>query len=810
MTAVDAATIRRVRAQLVGDPDMSGRPLARRLAQQADSWFESLADVLPGGWALLATGGYGRGVLAPGSDIDVVLLHHDGAADGVVREIAERLWYPFWDGGLKLGQAVHTPRSLLQLAAGDLDTATSLLTARWLAGDSSMAADTLAAAHRQWRADDRAWLARLLASGEERWQRAGTVASLLEPDLKDGRGGLRDHDMMRWALQTGRSDVAAALEEPFDDLAGAAELLLAARCELHRVTGTASNTLLLQEQDRVAAAMGYADADALMLTIAGAAHAIEWASDRFWWRIGALLDGHGGTTAAAGGARNVAVSLLRRRSRRATPSVVDATDASTEITAGVVVVDGEAHIAAGTDLDEQSAVFRFAAAAAHAALPMSARSLRLLASRGVEPGAPWTESTRRAFVSLLGSGRWLVPTAEALERYALWSRFIPEWKVVRSRPQRNAFHRYTVDHHLLQSVVNANEFVRDVKRPDLLLVGTLLHDLGKGRPGDHTEVGIELCGVVLPRMGFGESDAAVVTQLVRHHLLLSETATRRDLADPRTAANVALAVGDVGTLELLRALTEADSRATGPSAWSSWKASLVDELVDRTADVIRHGVPDRVELIVPADLAALATATGDGGVRVVHVADGAVDLVRIAGADRSGLFATIAGVLALRGLDVLGAAAFTVDGTAIDEFRVSRQGDAPVDWSAVESDLSAAVSGTVEVGEAVAALMRQRARRRRPVSAAPARLEVLVSNDESDATTMVEVRAPDAPMVLYRVANALSARGLDIRSAVIATLGHEVVDSFYVRSSNGSGAHDQLSPDEFDGIRAAIVDALAD
>ena len=134
------------------------------------------------------------------------------------------------------------------------------------------------------------------------------MASLLEPDLKDGRGGLRDHDMVRWALQTGRADVASALEEPFDDLAGAAELLLAARCELHRATGTASNTLLLQEQDRVASAMGYADADALMLTIAGAAHAIEWASDRFWWRIGALLEEPGESASSA--------SRMRKRSLR--------------------------------------------------------------------------------------------------------------------------------------------------------------------------------------------------------------------------------------------------------------------------------------------------------------------------------------------------------------------------------------------------------------------------------------------------------------------------------------------------------------
>ena len=794
MKPVDAATIKRVRAQLVGDPDLAGRSLARRLSQQADSWFESLAADLPEGWAVMATGGYARGVLAPGSDIDVVLLHGAKVAEPVVREVAERLWYPFWDAGLKLSPAAHSTKSLLRLAADELDSATSLLSVRCLAGDAAVVGEVQAGALEQWRRTPFAWLERLLTTSEQRWARTGAVASLLEPDLKDGRGGLRDHDLIRWALRTDRPDVAAALEEPYDDLAGAAELLLAARCELHRVTGRPVNTLLLQDQDKVAESMGFADADSLMLNIAGAAHAIEWASDRFWARVAPLVrsGGRAGKPSRSGGGRA----------------------AATEVAPGVVAVDGEAHVGPGADVDEQSFVFRFAAAAAHAGLPMSGRSLRLLASRGTPPGEEWTEATRRAFVSLLGSGEWLVPTAEALERYALLSRYLPEWRVVRSRPQRNAFHRYTVDHHLLQTIANANAFLRDVHRPDLLLVGALMHDLGKGRPGDHTDVGVELCGVVLPRMGFDEADARVIAQMVRHHLLLPETATRRDLSDPRTASNVAEAVGDLVTLELLRALTEADSLATGPSAWSAWKAGLIDELVERTADVIRHGAPERTALIVPADLVALADAASGGDVQVVHVASDDVELVRVAGADRSGLFATITGVLALRGLDVLGAAAFTVTGatggTAIDEFRVARVPGRDTDWAMVEADLRAALVGTLEVGPAIEQLLRQQSRRRRAVSAAPARLEILVSNDQSDSTTMVEVRAPDAPVVLYRVAHALSALGLDIRSAVVATLGHEVVDAFYVTAHpDADSPAGQIPAGEFDRVRAAVREALA-
>ncbi len=466
MKPVDAATIKRVRSALVADEALAGRGLARRLSQHTDSWFESLAGELPAEWAVIATGGYARGVLAPGSDIDVVLLHPPKAKESLVKEMAEALWYPLWDAGLKLSPAVHSVKSLLQLAGDDLDTATSVLTVRPLAGDPHVAAEVQRAALEQWRRRPFVWLQRLLENGHQRWKRFGDVASLLEPDLKDGRGGLRDHDMIRWALRVDRSDVAAALEAPIEDLAGPADLLLAVRCELHRTTGRATNMLLLQDQDRVAAAMGYADADALMLQVAGSAHAIEWAADRFWRRIERLI----------------------RTGGRATSG----TRVSATLAPGIVVIDEEAGVADGADLDSPSFVFRFAAAAAHAGLPLDGRSLRMLASRGVAPGEAWTENTLRAFVSLLGAGRAVVPTVEALERYDLFSRYLPEWRAVRSLPQRNAFHTFTVDHHLLETVANASAFVRDVGRPDLLLLGALMHDLGKGHPGDHTDAGVRL------------------------------------------------------------------------------------------------------------------------------------------------------------------------------------------------------------------------------------------------------------------------------------------------------------------------------
>ncbi len=778
MKAVDAATIKRVRAQLVDDPDLAGRSLARRLSQQADSWFESLGADLPAGWSLIATGGYARGVLCPGSDIDVALVHPRKVSEAHVRDIAEGLWYPMWDAGLKLSPAAHTITSLAQLAGDDLDTATAILRVRCLAGDAAIANEVQAAALDQWRRRPFAWLHSLLESAEQRWQRGGDVASLLEPDLKDGRGGLRDFDMIRWSLLVDRNEVSAALENSVDDLTGPAEMLLAVRCELHRATGRPSNVLLLQDQDRVADAMGYADADALMLTLAGAAQTIEWATDRFWRRVQRLIRSGG-------------------RSAKAQPPAA--------VAAGVVSIDGEAHIAADADVDDPSFVFHFAATAAHSGLPLSARALRMLASRGVAPGQPWSQRTQRAFVSLLGAGQGLVAAAEALERYALFSRYLPEWRAVRHLPQRNAFHTYTVDRHLLQTVANATRFVRDVARPDLLLVGALLHDLGKGYPGDHTEAGVGLIDTVVPRMGFSGADVEIIRAMVNLHLLLPETATRRDLADPRTAELTADAIGNIATLQLLHKLTIADSLATGPAAWSSWKASLVDELAEVTAAVLR-GTTAASLTVDPleqfGELVAKAEADGDAHVEIEAADD--FDVVRIAVRDRSGLFAMLAGVFTLHRMDVLAAAAATASsGVALDEFRVVHASGVEPNWVKLRSDVRAVLAGGLDIDIKLEQRLRSASRRRRPQAAAPPRLEVLITNDDSAATTVVEVRAPDGLAVLYRLSHAFSGLGLDIRSAKVATLGHEVVDVFYVQEGGG-----KLSPDRFDALRTALTAAL--
>lgn len=781
---LDGQEMRRSRAEVVARPDLSGRSLARRLARLTDAWFDRLAFDLPAGWSLMATGGYAGGALCPGSDIDVVLLHPPKTGADEVRGVAEGIWYPLWDAGVKLSPAAHSIKTLLALANEDLVTATSILRVRRLAGSAEQVKEVQRAALEQWRRRSSHWLHQLHAVSEERWAKTGEIASLLEPDVKDGMGGLRDFDVLRWALATDREDVRDALESPIEELAAPAEMLLTVRCELHRLTGRNMNVLLLEDQDAVAEAMGFADADVFMRRVAGAARAIDWASARFWRRVERLLSrskGHGAP--------------------RELPEPI----------AGVRIVDDEVDVTPTADFTDQSLVFRVAASAARLGLPLSRHALLTLSANVTNPAEQWTERTRRAFIGLLGSGRWMVATVEALEQYDLFSLFLPEWRHVRSLPQRNAFHVYTVDRHLLTTVANATELVRDVARPDLLLVGALLHDIGKGYPGDHSLVGVDLAERILPRMGFSPEDAAIIVSLVEHHLLLPETATRRDLSDPRTAINVAEAVEDPVRLELMHALVEADSLATGPSAWSSWKELLVDELVDAVNHCFRDEPPKEAS---PADPrgrhgAIVDQVRVDGRLHLEHEIVGELYVMRVATMDQPGLFARVAGTLAMHGIEVAGADVWTsLDGIAVEEFVVVPRTTQMPNFTKIHNDLLDVLSGRIDVEGRIEQRVRtyQRAYRK-AVAASPPRLEVLISNEASDSTTMIDVRAPDAPAVLYRVSSALAHWGADIRSAKVATLGHEVVDVFYVQPADGAG---QLDPAEHDDLREHVKRALAD
>jgi len=730
-----------------------------------------------------------------------------------VRDVAEPIWYPLWDGGITLSPATHSVRSALALARDELVTATSLLGVRHLAGDRGLVDDLARRASANWQDRPLRWARRLREATLDRWQRWGEVSSLLEPNLKDGRGGLRDLDTLRWTVALDR-EFANALELAPPELARTASVLLAARVELHRITGRAGDVLLLQHQDEVAAALGVADAapvaaaavtpgaaaavtpgaaaavtpgvDAagvLMRQIVDAARGVDWATERFWRRVDRLVDpprwpGH------------------RSRTLDHPPP-------------GLVVVADEVQLTPAFDLDEPAAVFEVAAAAARSEIALGAELLGTLAADTVaEPAVPWSERTRRAFLALLGTGDAVVATVEALEHVGLFSRFVPEWSAVRSLPQRNAFHRYNVDRHLLQTVANAAVLLRRVGRPDLLLMAALLHDLGKGRERDHSELGVELTHRVMERAGFDPADVATVATVVRHHLLLAEVATRRDLSDPRTIAGVTAALGTVERLELLRALSEADGLATGPAAWSTWKRTLVDQLT-RAAAAALHGRPGPPEAHRPPNAPSAMTVRANGGVIVERDGESEVVRLHVAAVPRPAWLATAVGVLSLHRFSVLAAEQCPIDdGVSVVRFDAAPPPGDPVDVDRLADDLVAAHAGGLDVG----ARLRSRAASRlppRPVSASPARTQVTLSNDASDATTMIDVRAPDAPGLLYRLLEVLAEHDLEVSTAKIATLGHEVVDVFYVRRPDhpdrSGGPGGQVAVGEHEALRAALL-----
>jgi [protein-PII] uridylyltransferase len=390
-------------------------------------------------------------------------------------------------------------------------------------------------------------------------------------------------------------------------------------------------------------------------------------------------------------------------------------------------------------------------------------------------------------VRVLLAGRPAIAALESLDQQNLLSRLLPEWAPVRSKPQRNAYHRFTVDRHLLEAAVHAASISDRVERPDLLVVGALLHDIGKGYPGDHTEVGVDLVARIGARMGFTRRDTDVLVAMVRHHLLLPDAATRRDLDDPVTIEKVAEAVGDVGTLTLLGALAEADGLATGSSAWGPWKAGLVSELVNRTAAHLEGKPLPKGSGWVTEGHHRLMEEVRESG-RPAVVLD--PPQVTVAAADRPGLLASVAGILALHGLDVRSADATSAEGVAVEVFTVEVPRGSWPDSARLREDLDAVLADRFELEDRLAARAEAYAGERRPWSARTVSPHVVTDNDASASSTVLELRAPDEVGLLHRVTQALFDCALDVVSARVSTIGSEVVDAFYVRTAGGEKVTD--------------------
>ncbi len=744
-----------VRAGALRRPGLVGPALREALTEGYDGW---LRGALPGreGVALAAVGGLGRREPAPFSDLDLVLLY-EGRQSGIA-ELADALWYPIWDSGLGLDHSVRTVDQAATVARDDLKAQLGLLDLRHVAGDAGITARLRDKVLDVWRATAAKRVAELRAVSQERWQLAGEGAFLLEPNLKDSRGGLRDGQLLRAFAIAQLVDYPTAVREAY-------RVLLDVRGELHRFTGRGEDVLRLQEHDGVALALGLRDdqggpdRDRVLRTVNEAARTISHGFDTALRRIEAAA----------------AVRQPRRRLFGGTPT---AAPERVGLAKDVVSQDGEVVLARDADpWADPALLLRAARAAAEHDLPLSPFALERFATESAPVPEPWPEVVRDEFLSLLGAGHAAVRVLEALDLAGLLVRLIPEWDAVRCRAQHNPVHRFTVDRHLLETAAYATRHTREVSRPDLLLVGALLHDLGKGYPGgDHSVVGAVHAERIAKRMGFPDSDVATVVALTRHHLLLPDTATRRDLDDPMTITTVVDAVGEsTELLGLLHALTVADAAATGPAAWSDWKAGLIAELVGRTRATL-HGasLPSRQP---PLDDERLRLA--EAGQLAVRIRG---DEVVVAAPDSVGVLYRTAGVLALHALDVRSASIHTHEGMAVNSFVVEPRFGRLPDPALVRSDLARALEGQLGLADR----LRDKERAYGAVPAAERRAPtVLWFDDAATDATVLEFRAEDSIGLLCRVTAALERCGLDVRSAKVSSLGGAVVDAFYVTTRDG-------------------------
>jgi [protein-PII] uridylyltransferase len=741
----------------------AGRARREAMAELSRVWIHQVWQAATygarmDGVALASVGSLARGDAGPLSDFDLVLLHNGRSMSGKeITSLADRIWYPIWDGGASLDHSVRTVGECRSVAAGDLSAAVGLLDLELVAGDEEVVAAARSTLGHDWRANARRRLPELVESLELRHQRHGDLAQSIEPDLKEARGGLRDMSVLR-ALTA-----AWLADRPHGPVDTAYSTLLDARDAVHVVTGRGRDRLGIEDHDIVAELLGHPDADTMLSVVGTAARIVSYAMD--------------GTVRRA--AQSQRARTLRVGPRR--PALK---------TLGFGLFEHDGEVVLGAHLDpsrDPLLVLRAAVAAARRGLPLAPATLTNLAEHSPAIPVPWSPVARSLFTDLLAAGPGLIPVWEGLDLAGLIESWLPEWSDVRSRPQRNLVHRHTVDRHLIETVVMATTFLPDVERPDLLLLAALLHDIGKiAGAQDHAEVGAPRAAAVARRLGLEESEVEVVELLTREHLKLIELATRRDPADSQTIAAVTDAVnGRRDVLELLRALTEADASAVGTAAWTDWRAHLLDQLVVGARAALGDSAgpaiaADEIEDLLPPDVVA-GVAMGDPYV-VVHPLAGAYR-IDVFDRDRLGLFGDTAGLLAASGFIVRTARVRTQEGIAANQWQVdSPGGDAP--------DSVAIVRGLSSLAQGDRQPLRPLERRRTPEadragSGSRALTRAAVVPHGSQDATVIEIRAQDRPGLLHEVGMTFARAGLSVHSAHIATYAGQTLDTFYVSEFGG-------------------------
>jgi [protein-PII] uridylyltransferase len=720
--------------------------------------------------SLAAVGGYGRGELSPGSDLDIVFLHSGKVSPENLKAFVNEVLYPLWDTK-SVDHSVRTRSETREAASADLRVATGLLDIRYIAGNPDLVSAVQADALDFWRKNAKENLSNLHNSLEQRHSRAGELAYLLEPDLKEARGGLRDIQALRAISLSG------AVQVPLEKISWAEGTLNNVRESLHIASGRGKDRLLFQEQDKVADLLNYPDADAMMSDVARAARSVDYLLNYTWHSLEhKSRDGFG---------------RLSKKAR------------TTSVAKNVSASNREILIDPLVSLDEDPVVgLRAAATAAQLGLPLSLDSFTSLAEKlkkgeGVLTN-PWPREARELLIALIGAGESMVDIFETLDQEEIIFQWIPEWMSVRSLPQRNALHRHTVDRHMVETAVHAAKLTRKVQRPDLLLFAALFHDIGKGAQEDHSERGVRLIEPIAQRIGFDSKEIEIVKNLILHHLLLSSTATRRDLDDPATIQSVLTAIPDVNTLELLHALSIADGEATGSAGWSDWKATLVNDLVHRVKRAMAGA-----EVAQQPEVSDEQSALAQKGQLRVSVQENSSGLaVEVISPDKPGLLSIVAGVLNISRLDVKSARTKSLGSSAVMTWIVTPEPHAPeINEAKLHDLIASALVDSTEVEEKLFA--RAAAYASIPTIPVPDP-EVEIFTDAATDATVIEVRSHDRPGLLFRIGAAITQSKVDIRSAIVTTLGAEAIDTLYVTELTGGALSDERANELASHLKQAL------
>ena len=720
--------------------------------------------------ALAAVGGYGRGELSPGSDLDVLFLHSGKVSAEDLKAFVNDVLYPLWDKK-SVDHSVRTRSETRDATSSDLRVATGLLDIRLIAGNPDLVAGVQLDALDFWRKNAKENLADLQKSLQARHTRAGELAYLLEPDLKEARGGLRDIQALR------AISLSAAIAVPLEKISWAEATLNNVRESLHIASGRGKDRLLFQEQDKVAKLLDYPDADAMMSDVARAARSVDYLLNYTWHSLE-----HKGKDG---------LGRILKRPRVAT------------VARNVSASNREIVIDPFTSLDDDPVVgLRAAATAAQLGLPLSLDTCTEL-SENLKKGqgkltSPWPREARELLISLIGAGEAMVGIFESLDQEEIIFEWIPEWLSVRSLPQRNALHRHTVDRHMVETAVHAAKLTRKVQRPDLLLFAALFHDIGKGAQEDHSVRGVRLIEPIAQRIGFDAKEIEILKNLVLHHLLLSSTATRRDLDDPATIQSIVSVIPDVNTLELLHALSIADGEATGSAGWSDWKAALVNDLVQRVKRAMAGA-----EFAQQPEVSEEQMAQAEKGeLRVTLEEHSSGYAVEVISPDKPGLLSLVAGVFSISRLDVKSARTKTLGNSAVMYWIVTPEPHAPeISATKLHDLIAAALLNSKYVEEKLIA----RAAAYASIPSIPVPdPEVEIFTDAATDATVIEVRSHDRPGLLFRIGAAITQSKIDIRSAIVTTLGAEAIDTLYVTELTGGPLSSERATEVASHLKQAL------